>query len=83
MWLRFIGRVEGCTDLHIHCSSADYKCPCGKGRRFLFNREGRMILRCLHCESEDVLAHTRLDYENTCRQLLRARNEEDEIDEGR
>jgi hypothetical protein len=42
-----------------------------------------MILRCLHCESEDVLAHTRLDYENTCRQLLRGRNEEDKIDEGR
>jgi hypothetical protein len=42
-----------------------------------------MILRCLHCESEDVLAHTRLDYENTCRQLLRGRSDEGEIDEGR
>jgi hypothetical protein len=29
-----------------------------------------MILRCLHCESEDVLAHTRLDYANDSKQLL-------------
>jgi hypothetical protein len=42
-----------------------------------------MILRCLRCESEEVAAHVRLDYENTCRQLLRGRNEDEKIDERR
>jgi hypothetical protein len=41
-----------------------------------------MTWRCLHCESEDVLAHTRLDYANDSRQLL-GESDEDEIDEGR
>jgi hypothetical protein len=67
----------------IPVSTADFSCPCGYGRRSLFNREGRMILRCLHCESEMCWRTRESDYENPCRQLLRGRSEEGEIDEGR
>ena len=68
--------------MHIPISAADFECLCGCGRRFLWNREGRLILRCLRCENEDVAAHVRLDYANDSRQLL-GESDEDEIDEGR
>ena len=39
-----------------------YRCPCGQGRKFVFNSDGHRCLRCLKCESEDIEAWLRCEY---------------------
>jgi hypothetical protein len=54
--------TAGESKLFLPVNPEHYRCPCGNGRKFIFNSNGHLCLRCPKCEPEDIKAWLRLEY---------------------